>query len=895
MSDDLLQSLNAQSDGAGFHRADLHIHSYGPGGSYDVTDTAMTPEGIIDTAVREQLGIIAITDHNAIGNVDAAFSYSLGKSICLVPAVEISTSQGHLLCYFPDIPALQQFVGKLTISADRRSCSETLAQTLELADQFGGFGILAHVDLEGGIEAAMPKFNPFKEEVYCSKALLGIEVASKENASWYSPDDPNPQRKGLFDLRRKKLCFDEAYRLARVMSSDAHALSALGKNAAGNRKLTRFKMENLSFAALRVAVEDSTARVRIEEAIPADVPRFIGMRISGGFLTNQVVRFNKNLNCIIGGRGTGKSTLIESLRVGAGTDINREDFVDSDAWPDKIELIYRDQSGREQTFVREKFGETVNQTDPEQGVTRVTIESYGQGDTAEAIQHSDKDPSVLLRFLDEFLVIDQCVAEDEQLRQALLDNQTAVERLSLDVKGMPDVAKAKRNADEQVRVLKEKEAGKLVVLEEKLANGKAFRQQLIGDLAEIVESAREALSDTVTLESLASRDGSDLPVGREQFEDVRQLLQAFAKKLAKHSTDIQSECEEIVVQIQEKLAAWRSAEAKVQQELDAVRKDLEGKGVRLDVGFIKKATKDAAEFAAKLQELQRRKIFLGKVSAERTELVTKRKDNRREIFNERSKLAITLERNLRATIVDYSISVRFGEGRYSPELEEIIKTAMEWRTSRVPRAVLITRAMSPPELAEAVRRRQLKTITAISSGGEPVFTETEASQIVEKLSEPRVMFAIERCAYEDLPEIRVSRIVDSPSGEKKNVTKSFAKLSLGQQQSILLSIMLFSKNECPLIIDQPEDNLDSEFIYKTFVRVLRSIKERRQVIVVTHNANIAVLGDAELIIPLKATSDQATIQNRGSIDTPETRSLACAILEGSEEAFRRRMAIYGFR
>ena len=82
---------------------------------------------------------------------------------------------------------------------------------------------------------------------------------------------------------------------------------------------------------------------------------------------------------------------------------------------------------------------------------------------------------------------------------------------------------------------------------------------------------------------------------------------------------------------------------------------------------------------------------------------------------------------------------------------------------------------------------------------------------------------------------------------------------LGQQQSILLSILLFSNRNCPLLIDQPEDNLDSEFIYKTLVKNLRRIKEHRQVIIVTHNANIAVLGDAELIVPLKSTSDKTHI------------------------------------
>ena len=96
-----------------------------------------------------------------------------------------------------------------------------------------------------------------------------------------------------------------------------------------------------------------------------------------------------------------------------------------------------------------------------------------------------------------------------------------------------------------------------------------------------------------------------------------------------------------------------------------------------------------------------------------------------------------------------------------------------------------------------------------------------------------------------------------------------------------------------MIIDQPEDNLDGEFIYQSLVPVLRRAKERRQVIVVTHNANIAVLGDAEQIIVLRANNERGVITNRGSIDDSDIRGAACAILEGSEEAFRRRARIYG--
>jgi ABC-type bacteriocin/lantibiotic exporter with double-glycine peptidase domain len=77
------------------------------------------------------------------------------------------------------------------------------------------------------------------------------------------------------------------------------------------------------------------------------------------------------------------------------------------------------------------------------------------------------------------------------------------------------------------------------------------------------------------------------------------------------------------------------------------------------------------------------------------------------------------------------------------------------------------------------------------------------------------------------------------------------------------------------------------------VPVLRQAKERRQVIIVTHNPNVAVLGDAEQIIVMKAMSDHGEIVARGSIDHPGTRDAACAILEGARDAFLRRAKVYG--
>ncbi|MBW1947631.1 MAG: AAA family ATPase, partial [Deltaproteobacteria bacterium] len=124
-------------------------------------------------------------------------------------------------------------------------------------------------------------------------------------------------------------------------------------------------------------------------------------------------------------------------------------------------------------------------------------------------------------------------------------------------------------------------------------------------------------------------------------------------------------------------------------------------------------------------------------------------------------------------------------------------------------------------------------------------------------------------------------------------------LSTGQKATALLFLLLL-RSEAPLLIDQPEDDLDNRFITEGIVPKMREEKRQRQFVFSTHNANIPVLGDAELIIGLSVKAEGGKLKGEispehiGSIDDPSVKSLVEEVLEGGREAFEVRRIKYGF-
>lgn len=126
----------------------------------------------------------------------------------------------------------------------------------------------------------------------------------------------------------------------------------------------------------------------------------------------------------------------------------------------------------------------------------------------------------------------------------------------------------------------------------------------------------------------------------------------------------------------------------------------------------------------------------------------------------------------------------------------------------------------------------------------------------------------------------------SPKGDGNNF-KPISQASAGQRSAAMLAFLL-THGDQPLILDQPEDDLDNHLIYDLVVRQIRESKLNRQIIVVTHNPNVVVNGDAEMVYALEFISGQCKVKEYGSLQEEDIRQEVCRIMEGGREAFERR-------
>ncbi|MDD5530466.1 MAG: AAA family ATPase [bacterium] len=178
----------------------------------------------------------------------------------------------------------------------------------------------------------------------------------------------------------------------------------------------------------------------------------------------------------------------------------------------------------------------------------------------------------------------------------------------------------------------------------------------------------------------------------------------------------------------------------------------------------------------------------------------------------------------------------------------------------------------------------LPTTPILNSAG---FTENDLRKVAEKITSENWidLFLVQ---LDDLP------LFEYKTREEEYI--EFTDASAGQQATALMHVLLNQEGP-PLIIDQPEDDLDNQMI-SDIAALIWKAKKKRQLIFTSHNANIVVNGDAELVVccDYKVTGDQSKgeIKRLGAIDIQEIRNEITAVMEGGEEAFKLRKEKYGF-
>ena len=891
----LLRDVLKIDNGANFLHVDLHIHSYA--GSHDVKDSTMTPNAIVDAAIRQGLSVIAITDHNSNANVQRAIDYAQENypgRILVLAGVEVTTAHGHLLVYFaPErVADLTRFLARIDLigemGAENTRTAKSMADTIAEAAKLGGICVAAHIDRQKtGFEAFAPGFQNWKKDVIDSPGLYGLECDAPTALSWYSDaDEASPagaERKKMLEGRKAVPSLAARHHLAHVQGSDAHSMARF-EHHDPSKPWSRIKLTELTFDAFRTALVDPTARVRATASVPRTVPRIHGMAVTGGFLHEEIIHFSNNLNCFIGGRGTGKSTAVRALAYAFGLN---DDFGDFDSCPAVVTIFCEDENGIQYRYSRTRGGEVDIKAKEDGSINDVPIDSFrieyfGQGELARIAENPLKNPLLLQEFLDRHTKLRDLAETEQSLVTSLRENASRL--LPLEV-AFSQLAAKKSTLIEIEKKLEIAEEGNLrdvVGIQSKLASEKAVRES-IEAIAEDYTSGRSLAGILRNYDQMMTTAGTCTAE-----EDVVRALEAIKRILSETNDAVKQKEEELnsllktcATQLTSLAGKLKSSHQRVSNEVATKLADLRARGLAADIPGLERLLRDKTSVAREISAVEQR-------TDERTQCIKARKKLREEVrlvreqMTERRKSQLrSINQNIGLIIKDYTIFVKYDDAGITAEFEAFLQREMSGTYLQDNTIQSICNRVMPADLADKILSRDYAGI-AEKAG----ITTEWAQKIVEKLVYWRILFELQVLAKQPKPIITV--LTKSVPAKEIPVLQ----LSDGQRHTILLTIAMLAESNVPLIIDQPEDDLDNAFIFSSIVATLRRVKETRQIIIVTHNANIAVLGDSELILPMKRENDCGKTRHKGSIDAATTKHEVLSILEGGPDAFLRRKEIY---
>ena len=306
--------------GARFYRCALQVnpHHYGQTfrGQDSDGDAISHAQAIVDRAVELDIEVLAVTDHNSVSSIAAFRSAARGRDVHIFPGFELASSEGvHVLCLYPpdiELDRLERYLGEFGIHDTHPSsdpANKPFGAVLELVDGQGGVSIAAHVTGNGGLFKVLrgqPRIRAWQD-----KNLIAAQISGTVEGL---PQDVNQIVRNRNPDYRRAHAPELGLAIAAINARDIVETQQLEERAA----TCWIKMHEVSIDGLRQAFLDPGSRIRLNseegEFAPDEHMELVSLGWEGGFLDGVNVRLNPNLNVLIGGRGTGKSTIVESIR-----------------------------------------------------------------------------------------------------------------------------------------------------------------------------------------------------------------------------------------------------------------------------------------------------------------------------------------------------------------------------------------------------------------------------------------------------------------------------------------------------------------------------------------------------------------------------------------------------
>jgi len=840
------------------------------------------------------ISVVGICDHNNVEYVQA-IRHELGQEgITVFPGFEVASTEGlHILCLFnPDVEIddLDHLLTELGLPPKERwlngkglaPSQSPLAfpQIIERVQRNReGICIAAHVDRENGLLNECAKTT--RVQYYTDPNLRAAQIAGR--------------REDLVEFYRKIVDGElNHYRreqpIALLNCLDVYNLKDIGKPEC----CTLIRMSSPSIEGLWQAFLDPDSRLRLlSEETPKPHAELVVVGWEGGFLGENAMRFNENLNCLIGGRGTGKSTFIESLRYVLDLPPLGEEARAAHARiveqvlkkTSQVSLLVRshhpapcwyviERSYDEAPAIRGEYGEKLDLQPRE---ILAGLEILGQHEISEIARDPAKQYHLLQRFRDP-------QAADLETRKKDLLHQLQTNRLDLlkakkEIDGLEEKLSRLPVLEEKLRRFQEQDVEEKLKTQSRLAKEESMlklsREKLL-PIKKSLEQLRQNLAfDYAFLDTAAAGElpNTDLWARLERaFEKLEEQMQQSLTEMNEAVQETEEEFLEASQEWETRRQAKRGALEKMLRELQ--KEDIDGDAfmkLRKEYELLAPLKNERRKLEQRLQELE----------TLRQQVVHEWEETKTGLFEHDQAAAEKISRELAEHGVRASV---VKEGNSAP-LIELLKRYVKGTTAfeRLKESHLVS-------LADFIQHlREGKEVLDEIYGFPP--------KTLEKLTNlpPQVLLEMEELELPNRLELalNISKSPESPNW------KPMHELSVGQKATVVL-LLLLSDSDMPLIIDQPEDDLDNSFIAKTVIPKLRQAKRRRQFIFATHNANLPVLGDAELIVALEATGEGKTGQARilddhlGSIDTTSVKLLVEQILEGGKQAFETRRAKYGF-